>query len=354
MMQGVSGQTILSIETMGGDDAPRVVIDGLKVFCEQQDDIRFLLHGNKQELAPLLGDAPLVAARSEIRHTDISVRMEDKPSQALRKARGSSMWNAIECVKSGEAAAAVSAGNTGALMAMSMMLLRRMPGVHRPGMTALWPTMTGTSVVLDVGANLEADAAQLVTFAVMGEAYARAVTGKRKPTIGLLNIGSEDSKGHGHLQTAADMLANKELELAYYGFVEGDDISAGTVDVVVTDGFSGNVALKTAEGTARLVASYLREAFTDSIGTKIGAALAASGLKKLRSKMNPSNVNGGVLLGLNGVVVKSHGGADADGLATAVKLAADLATSQYKEEVSAGLSHIGQIISESEQTQASP
>lgn len=336
---------------MGGDTAPKVAIEGLALFCEKRQDIRFLLHGDQARLTPLLARYPAVAACSELRHTDIFVRMEDKPSQALRKARGSSMWNAVECVKTGEAQAAVSAGNTGALMAISIMLLRKMAGVHRPGMTALWPTLNGTSVVLDVGANLEADAAQLVTFAVMGEAYARAVTGKAHPSIGLLNIGSEDSKGHGHLKDAAEMLSGGALKLNYHGFVEGNDISAGTVDVVVTDGFSGNVALKTAEGTARLVAQYLKEAFSSGARAKAGAFLASSGLNRLRDKMNPSNVNGGVLLGLNGVVVKSHGGTDKEGYATAVGLAADLASSQYKDEVETGLLRVAALTEENKTNQ---
>lgn len=335
--------TILSIEAMGGDDAPRIVIEGLDRFCAGRNGVDFILHGEETVLMPLLRQYPAVAARCELRHTDIFVRMEDKPSQALRRARGSSMWNAVECVKTDEAQAAVSAGNTGALMAISIMLLRKMAGVHRPGMTALWPTMTGTCVVLDVGANLEADAAQLVTFAVMGEAYARAVTGKAHPSIGLLNIGAEDSKGHGHLKTAGEVINRAGLNLNYHGFIEGDDISAGTVDVVVTDGFSGNIALKTAEGTARLVASYLKEAFSGDVPAKMGAFLASSGLKRLRDKMNPSSVNGGVLLGLNGVVVKSHGGTDAEGYATAVNLAADLAMSRYKEEVAAGLLRVAKL-----------
>lgn len=342
----MSEQIVLSIEAMGGDAAPEVVIEGLAVFCAERSGVHFLLHGDENRLNPLLAKHPAVAERSDVRHTEIFVSMEDKPSQALRKARGSSMWNAVQCVKSGEAHAAVSAGNTGALMAISIMSLRKMPGVHRPGMTALWPTMQGTSVVLDVGANLEADATQLVTFAIMGEAYARAVTGKARPTVGLLNIGTEDSKGHGHLKDAAQMLSRDELGLSYYGFVEGDDISAGTVDVVVTDGFSGNVALKTAEGTARLVGSYLKEAFSSDTISKAGAMLASTGLKRLREKMNPSSVNGGVLLGLNGVVVKSHGGTDATGYATAVQLAANLAKSSYKDEVAAGLTRIAELSSQ--------
>ncbi|MEM8635108.1 MAG: phosphate acyltransferase PlsX [Pseudomonadota bacterium] len=340
----MSTELTLSIEMMGGDDAPDVVIEGLSRFSTNNADMRFLLHGDEAALTPLLEGATDLAAHCEVRHTDIAVSMDDKPSQALRRAKGSSMWNAIECVKNGEASAAFSAGNTGALMAMSMVLLRKMSGVHRPAMTAIWPTMTGTTVVLDVGANLEADAGQLVTYAVMGEAYARAVTGKEKPSVGLLNVGSEDSKGHGVLKEASTLLSTSDLDLNYRGFIEGNDISAGTVDVVVTDGFSGNIALKTAEGTARLVASYLREALTVGPRAKLGALMASKGLRQLRDKMNPSNVNGGVLLGLNGVVVKSHGGADAAGIETALKLAADLAASQYKEEVAAGLARIGDVV----------
>ncbi|MEM6901345.1 MAG: phosphate acyltransferase PlsX [Pseudomonadota bacterium] len=349
----MSTELTLSIEMMGGDDAPDVVIEGLSRFSTNNADMRFLLHGDEAALTPLLEGAPDLAANCEVRHTDIAVSMDDKPSQALRRAKGSSMWNAIECVKTGEASAAFSAGNTGALMAMSMVLLRKMSGVHRPAMTAIWPTMTGTTVVLDVGANLEADAGQLVTYAVMGEAYARAVTGKEKPSVGLLNVGSEDSKGHGVLKEASTLLSTSDLDLNYRGFIEGNDISAGTVDVVVTDGFSGNIALKTAEGTARLVASYLREALTVGPRAKLGALMASKGLRQLRDKMNPSNVNGGVLLGLNGVVVKSHGGADAAGIETALKLVADLAGSQYKEEVAAGLSRIGDVVALTDKPKAS-
>ncbi|MEL7482060.1 MAG: phosphate acyltransferase PlsX [Pseudomonadota bacterium] len=339
----MAAKTVISIDTLGGDHAPDVVIDGLRLFAERDADTRFLLHGPGPVLEDLLNDAPALKARCETRHSEDRVKMDDKPSQALRRARGSTMWNAVEAVQSGEAQSAMSAGNTGALMAIAISLLRKMDGVHRPGMTALWPTMTGTSVVLDVGANLEADAEQLVTFAVMGEAYARAVTGKARPSIGLLNIGSEETKGHGHIRQAGELLSRPELQVDYYGFVEGDDISAGTVDVIVTDGFSGNIALKAAEGTARLVASYLRDALTRDTRSKLGALLAAPGLRALRSKMNPSNVNGGVLLGLNGLVVKSHGGADADGIATAIALATNLADSQYKEEVAAGLSRIANL-----------
>jgi glycerol-3-phosphate acyltransferase PlsX len=327
---------ILSIDAMGGDAAPTVVLDGLKLFATRRSNVVFEVHGRADELTSGIEQRGLTD-RCTIMHHDDVVSMSEKPSVALRRAKKTSMWGAVQAVKAGRAGAAVSAGNTGALMAFAMMSLRKMEGVHRPAMTAIWPTIEGRSVVLDVGANLDADSDQLVTFAIMGEAYARAVTGKAKPTIGLLNIGSEEDKGRDPLKLAAERLREPELGLDFRGYVEGNDIAMGVVDVVVTDGFTGNVALKTAEGTARLVASYVREALTSGVISKMGAALASSGLKRLKARMDPSNVNGGVLLGLNGVVVKSHGGTDAEGYATAVELAANLAASRYMEEVSAGL-----------------
>jgi len=327
---------ILSIDAMGGDAAPTVVLDGLKIFAGRRSNVLFEIHGRAEELTAGIESRGLMD-RCTIMHHDNVVSMSEKPSAALRRAKTTSMWGAVQAVKAGRAGAAVSAGNTGALMAFAMMSLRKMEGVHRPAMTAIWPTMEGRSVVLDVGANLDADSDQLVTFAIMGEAYARAVTGKAKPTIGLLNIGAEDDKGRDTLKLAAERLREAELGLDFRGYIEGNDIATGLVDVVVTDGFTGNVALKTAEGTARLVASYVREALTSGVISKMGAALASSGLKRLKEKMDPSNVNGGVLLGLNGVVVKSHGGTDPEGYATAVRLAADLAASRYMEEVAAGL-----------------
>ena len=335
----MADRLVLSIDAMGGDAAPNVVIEGLSRFLPSSSNICVLLHGDEDALTPLLEAESDVAAVTEVVHTDDAISMEDKPSQALRK-KSSSMWRAIESVKSGAAQASVSAGNTGALMAISMMALRRMDGVHRPAMAALWPTLRGRIVVLDVGANLEADANQLLTFAIMGEAYARAIRGVERPTIGILNVGSEEQKGHEEVRRAAELLKSSGLDLDYRGFVEGNDISEGTVDVVVTDGFSGNIALKTAEGTARLVASFVREALTSSPLAKAGAALASGGLRQLKERMDPSNVNGGVLLGLNGVSVKSHGGTDAKGFATALGLAADLALSNYKDEVAASLARV--------------
>lgn len=332
----------LSIDAMGGDAAPSVVIDGLDLFLGRNSGFRIQLHGRADDLKPLLTGKSWSSKCEIVDHAEV-VAMDAKPSSALRRAKGTSMWGAIQAVKDGSADAGVSAGNTGALMAMAMLSLRKMDGVHRPAMTAVWPTLMGRSIVLDVGANLDADADQLVEFAVMGESYARAVLGKEKPTVGLLNIGSEEEKGRDAIKFAAEILRTRDLGIDFHGFVEGNDISLGAVDVVVTDGFTGNVALKTAEGTARLVSTYVRSALTSSFLSKAGAALAASGLKELRTKLNPSSVNGGVLLGLNGVIVKSHGGTDAEGFATAVKLASDLAQSNYMEEVAAGLKRVSTL-----------
>ncbi|WP_291076637.1 phosphate acyltransferase PlsX [Hyphomonas sp.] len=335
MAQGL----ILAIDAMGGDDAPEVTVKGAELFLAARPGARVRLHGDESRLRPLVSASP---ERLEIVHTDLVVTSEMKPSQALRRGKGSSMWNAIEDVKEGRAQASVSAGNTGALMAISMLVLRKMDGVHRPAMTAAWPTLRGRSVVLDVGANLEADAAQLVSFAIMGEAYARAILGIDKPTIGILNIGSEEMKGHDEIREAHEWLRNSGLDLDYHGFIEGDDISSGTVDVIVTDGFTGNVALKAGEGVARMLGTRVREALTSGLFSKLGAVLAMGGLKRLREQMNPSNVNGGVLLGLGGVSVKSHGGTDSRGFTRACELAADLATSHYRDEVAANLNKIRQ------------
>lgn len=331
----------LSIDAMGGDNAPGIVIDGVAEFLAGRPGMHVLLHGDESQLADLVAARPSLAAHVTIRHAAEKITSEMKPSQALRRGKGSSMWNAVEAVKEGMAGASVSAGNTGALMAISMLVLRKMEGVHRPAMTAVWPTLRGRTIVLDVGANVEADAEQLVSFAIMGEAFARATLGIERPSVGLLNIGSEEMKGHEEVREAHEWLRGANLRLDYRGFIEGDDISAGAVDVVVTDGFTGNVALKTGEGVARMLASRMREAFTESIMSKLGAVLAMSGLKNLKALMDPSNVNGGVLLGLNGISVKSHGGADARGFARACEMAADLAASDFHSEIAANLARIG-------------
>ncbi len=271
--------------------------------------------------------------------------MEDKPAQALRRGKGSSLWNAVEAVKTGQAQAALSAGNTGALMAISKLILRMVSGdLDRPAIVASWPTLRGVSAVLDVGANVSSDAAQLVEFAIMGEAFHRAVHGVAKPTVGLLNVGSEEQKGNEAVREAHRLLREGGLPIDYQGFVEGDDIAKGTVDVVVTDGFSGNIALKTAEGVARFVRSLLREAFTSNARAKLGAVVAGPALKRMMARLDPASVNGGPLLGLNGIVVKSHGGADAKGFANAIVVAANLARSEYSREIDGNIRRLAEVM----------
>jgi glycerol-3-phosphate acyltransferase PlsX len=273
------------------------------------------------------------------------VHMSEKPSQALRRGRNSSMWNAIESVAKREADVAVSSGNTGALMAISMFRLGIIEGIQRPAIAVIWPTMRGQSVVLDVGANAGCDANQLVDFAVMGEAFARTIFGIDRPTVGLLNIGEEEVKGIEPVKRAAHILRASRLPIEFCGFVEGDDIGAGAVDVVVTDGFTGNVALKTAEGTAKLVTHYLKSALKRSFFGRLGAIFATGALRALKKKLDPRSLNGGVFLGLNGVVVKSHGSADALGFASAIDLAIDMASSDMLSRISsdrAGLTDVAE------------
>ncbi|MEO1747801.1 MAG: phosphate acyltransferase PlsX [Pseudomonadota bacterium] len=318
--------TTISIDAMGGDHGPAVILAGCAISLRRHPEQQFVLFGKESEIAPALQRFPDLEGVSRIVHCDIAVSMDDKPSQALRRGRWkSSMWKAIEAVKAGDADVCVSAGNTGALMAMARFCLRTMADIERPAIAALWPTLRGESVVLDVGANIGADAQQLVDYSVMGAAMARAIIENPKPTVGLLNVGVEEIKGQEEVREAGRLLRSAELEnLSYHGFVEGDDLGKGTVDVVVTEGFSGNIALKTAEGTARQLAEYLRQGMSRTIAARLGYLLARGAFQRLREKMDPRKVNGGVFLGLNGIVIKSHGGADAEGFASAVDLGHDM------------------------------
>jgi glycerol-3-phosphate acyltransferase PlsX len=323
----------VSIDAMGGDAGPGIVVAALARAVERHPGVRYLLHGDEAALKPLLERRAKLSTQVEIRHSAEWVRMEDKPSIALRRGRNTSMWRAIEAVAKKEAEVVISAGNTGALMAMSMYQLGVAEGIERPAIAALWPTKRGQSVVLDVGANIGTSPEQLVDFAIMGAAFARAILGLERPTLGLLNVGSEDMKGNDAVRGAAHILRSVALQMEFTGFVEGDDISEGTVDVVVTDGFTGNVALKTAEGTAKLVVEYLRAALRRSFLTRMGALLASGGLKALRRKLDPRAANGGIFLGLNGVVVKSHGGTDALGFASALDMAIDMASANVMTHI---------------------
>ncbi|XSG82527.1 MAG: phosphate acyltransferase PlsX [Methyloligella sp. ZOD6] len=318
----------IALDAMGGDQGPDVVVPGAADALIRNPDLRFLLIGNEAVIRPLLAGHEKLAQRSEIVHTDVAITMDQKPSVALRKGRWhSSMWLALQMVKDGRADAAVSAGNTGALMAMAKFCLRTLEQVDRPAIAAIWPTIDAECIVLDMGANVGADARQLVEFSVMGAAMARAVFNLEMPSIGLLNIGVEEIKGLDHIKEAGQTLREIPLPFHYHGFVEGDDIGRGVVDVVVTDGFTGNIALKTAEGTAKQIAEYLRAAMGRSLLARIGAVLAQGAFRALRDKMDPRHLNGGIFLGLNGIVVKSHGGTDATGFASAIDLAYDMASS---------------------------
>ncbi len=331
---------VISIDGMGGDHGPDMIVGGLERFARAHPDVHFLLHGDEARLKEAMGRAPSASPRTEIRHTEKSIAMDDKPAQAVRQGKGSSMWNCIEAVKKGEAVAAVSAGNTGALMAMAKLILRTMPGVHRPALCASWPTLTGVSAVLDLGADLTADAEQLVEFAIMGEAFSRAVHHKTSPSVALLNIGAEDIKGLDSIKQAAIMLRSGKVDVPFVGFVEGNDISMGKADVIVTDGFTGNIALKTAEGAARLMAARLKSSLQSSLLGMIGAVIARPALKAFQAKMDPREVNGAVFLGLRGVVVKSHGGTDAFGFERAIGVAADMGASGFQTEIEASIKRL--------------
>jgi phosphate acyltransferase len=332
----VSPKLTVSIDAMGSDAGPSMVISALNRAVQRHPTVNFILHGDEAELTKLLGRKKAkLASRLIVRHAPRTVKMEDKPSIALRRGRDTSMWRSIVSVKEGEADVAVSAGNTGALMAMSMFHLGVLDGISRPAIACLMPSRLGQCVFLDVGANVECDAQQLVDFAVMGEAFARAVLGLERPTVGILNIGEEEVKGNNEVKEAAHALRGANLPIEFYGFVEGNDITNHTVDVVVTDGFSGNVAIKTAEGAAKLMAFYLRGSLKRSFTARLGAFLASGALKALRSKLNPSAANGGIFLGLNGLVVKSHGGSDAFGFASAIDMAIDMAEGNVIDRIKA-------------------
>jgi glycerol-3-phosphate acyltransferase PlsX len=328
----------ISLDAMGGDHGPDMVIPGADVALVRHPEIRYLIFGDQERVGPLLDAYPKVRDAAEFVHTDVAVAMDAKPSQALRAGRyRSSMWLTIEAVRDGRADVAVSAGNTGALMAMAKVILKTMPHIERPAIAAIWPTLRGESIVLDVGATIGADAQQLVEFAVMGEAMARVMFGVKEPSVGLLNIGVEEVKGLDEIKEAGALLRKADLPIRYYGFVEGDDLGRGTVDVVVTEGFTGNIALKTAEGTAKQIASYLRSAMKRSLLSRLGYLLARDAFRILRDKMDPRASNGGVFLGLNGIVIKSHGGTDAMGFASAVDLAMDMARNDLVAKIATDL-----------------
>jgi phosphate acyltransferase len=339
----MSDKVRIALDAMGGDHGPAVVVAGADLALTRHPGTEFLLFGNSALVAPLVDARPLLKAASKLVHTDIAVRMEDKPSQALRYGRWkSSMWLAIDAVKKGDADVAVSGGNTGALMAMSKFNLKTLPGIDRPAIAALWPTLRGESVVLDLGASIGADADHLVDLAVMGAAMARILFDLDRPSVGLLNIGVEEAKGLEPVREASAVLREQKLPgLDYHGFVEGNDIGKGTVDVVVTEGFAGNIALKTAEGTARQMAEYLKAAMTRTLSARIGYFFARSAFRELRERMDTRKSNGGVFLGLNGIVIKSHGNTDAEGFAAAIGLGHGVIRDELLAKITAALGRPG-------------
>jgi phosphate acyltransferase len=355
-----SGSTgvILSVDAMGGDLGPKVVIDGVGRALASNAGLHILLHGDEGELLGLMSSLGADAARVEVVHAPGVVAMGDKPSHVMRHGKDTSMWSTIAAVKSSRAEAAVSCGNTGALMAISMLQLRRMEGVSRPAIACLWPSRSkhGFSTMLDVGADIRAEASDLLTYAMMGATYFRNGFTEPRPRVGLLNVGTEDHKGRAEIRHAHDLIAEC-AEIGRYdfvGFIEGSDIPSGKADVIVTDGFTGNVALKTAEGTARLIADFMREEMLAGWFSRIGALLAGRAFANLRLRTDPRRYNGGVFLGLNGTVVKSHGAADAAGVASALGLAAKLTTSGYRGRMAERLVYAEQAAKESSDRKDNP
>ncbi len=329
---------IIALDGMGGDHGPAVVLGGAAISLQRHPNLTFLIAGKPAELEAELEKHPALKARTKILPTETVVSMHDKPSQALRRGKGTSMWLALDAVAKGEAHVAVSAGNTGALMAMSKLILRPMKGIERPAIAALWPTVEAECIVLDVGANIGATARQLGDFAILGAAMARALFHIERPTVALLNVGVEEIKGADEVKQAHAWLKGASgLAMTYKGFVEGHQIGQGAADVVVVEGFAGNIALKTAEGTARQVGQYLKDAMMRSWSSKLGAFLARGGFRVLKHKMDPRRVNGGTFLGLNGIAIKSHGGTDDVGFASAVDLGYEMAESGLVERLAADI-----------------
>ena len=347
-----SGVVVLSVDAMGGDNGPAAVVQGLERFLADVPGAKVLLHGPQEVLEPLL-NRRRDGGRVSIVHAPATVAMTDKPSAVMRNGRDTSMWSAIDAVRDGSAQICVSCGNTGALMAVAMLRLRKAEGVNRPAIACLWPSRNpaGFNVMLDAGADLRADQDDLLAYALMGSAYARTGLGIARPRVGLLNVGTEEHKGRAELRIAHDLIgrAAPRGEFDYVGFVEGGDLPSSRVDVIVTDGFTGNVALKTGEGTANLISGLLREAFNKTPMSRFAALLAMTSLRRLRLRIDPRRVNGGVFLGLNGTVIKSHGGADATGIAAALTLAARLAASGFTEKVATRVAAAVAIAQESGQ-----
>ncbi|HEX3953577.1 MAG TPA: phosphate acyltransferase PlsX [Stellaceae bacterium] len=333
----------IALDAMGGAGAPVMVLKGADIALERHPDAHFLLFGNESEISPWLAKLPRLAKAATLHHTDEVVLDDDKPSIALRNGRRSSMRLAIDAVAAGRADCVVSAGNTGALMAMAKFVLKTLPGIDRPAIATMFPTRRGESVMLDLGANVECDAENLVQFALMGDVFARTVLGLAQPSVGLLNVGSEDLKGHDAVRTAGARLRGGLIPIRFHGFIEGDDISAGTVDVIVTDGFTGNVTLKAIEGFAKLFGESLRASFHHSLPARLGYLLARGALRKLAARLDPRRYNGAMFLGLAGIAVKSHGSTDPFGFANAIGVAVDLKLNGFLQKISDEVARLNKV-----------
>jgi phosphate acyltransferase len=338
----VTTSITIAVDAMGGDRAPAIVLKGAEIALQRFPNLNFLLFGAEDKVRPLLSRLPNLSKAAMLHHTSEIVPADAKPSLALRTARHSSMRLAVDAVAEGNADGMVSAGNTGALMAMAKFMLKTLPGIERPAIASLFPTASGETVVLDLGANIECDAANLVQFALMGDVFARTVLGLTAPSVALLNVGAEDLKGNDVVRGAAAELRAGLVPIHFYGFVEGDDIPRGTVDVVVTDGFTGNVALKMAEGTAKLFGEFLQSAFRHSFLARIGYLFARGALNKLRMRLDPRRYNGAIFLGLAGIAVKSHGSTDALGFANAIGVAVDMKVNGFVDKIRSELARLGQ------------
>jgi glycerol-3-phosphate acyltransferase PlsX len=348
-----AGKVVLALDGMGGDHAPDVVVNGADIARERYPDTTYLLFGDPARLKPLVDKRKGLAGSIEIVPAADAVSADDKPSFALRRRRQSSMWLACQAAAEGRADSVVSAGNTGALLAISMFAMRMLEGAHRPALASFLPTSRGETVMLDLGANIECDADNLAEFAVMGSVFAQVLLGLDAPKVGLLNVGSEELKGHDELRQAAAWLRRPGAPINFHGFVEGDDIGAGVVDVVVTDGFTGNISLKSIEGTAKLYTGLVRDAFGTSTFAKIGYMFAAGALRKFRNRVDPRRSNGAVFLGLDGICVKSHGGTEQLGFAYAIGVARDMVRYEYKNKLVEGLAKLREVTSAPETSEES-
>lgn len=334
---------VIAIDAMGGDNAPESIIYGAEKALKHFSNVKFLIFGDKRKITPFYDKCKKLPSNSEIYHTDEAIADDEKPSVALRKGRNSSMYLAIKAVKDGDATCAVSGGNTGALMVISKFALGTLPGIDRPAIGGLMPNVKGYSIMLDLGANIHCDAENLFEFGIMGESFARAVLGVEKPSIGLLNIGSERNKGHEILRTASNLIEESDIGLNFHGYIEGNDIGAGTVDVIVTDGFTGNVALKTVEGTAKFFSNTLKSGLKRSLFGLIGMGIATPALLKIKNATEPRNYNGAMFLGLNGIIVKSHGGSDSLGVANAIKVSYKLAAGKINDHITEEMISSGHV-----------